>query len=194
MAGCFESVSHRAGLMTLIVLAAITAILVIPFQMHSRAANGLFRKSESHEQTLPNYDIRSDKAAIETLAGFRTRLNKNASQVADLRDTMVRGELLLKQRVPNLKIGYNSDLLIPEVIAPDVKLGKAFLTRPSRGKRSNALRAFLSQNSDLIGSSGSQIDDLRVAADYTNPDGNLSFVELHQEINGIPVFRGEIKA
>ncbi len=31
-------------------------------------------------------------------------------------------------------------------------------------------------------------------ADYTNPDGKLSFVELNQEINGIPVFRGEVKA
>jgi hypothetical protein len=28
---------------------------------------------------------------------------------------------------------------------------------------------------------------LTVAADYTNPDGNLSFAQLEQSINGIPV-------
>ncbi|MEP6788269.1 MAG: M36 family metallopeptidase, partial [Acidobacteriota bacterium] len=194
MAGRFESVSHRGFLLTLILVAACTAIFVLPFQKETRAAKGLFRKTESHEQNLPNYDIRSDKAAIEALAGFRTRLNKNAVQVADVRDTMVRGEQLLKQRVPNLKVEYNSDLRIPEVVAPDVKLGKKFLTRASRGKRSGILKTFLGQNSELIGANGAQIDDLKVAADYTNPDGNLSFVELHQEVNGIPVFRGEIKA
>jgi hypothetical protein len=40
----------------------------------------------------------------------------------------------------------------------------------------------------------SQISSLKVFSDYTNPDGNLSFVELNQEINGVPVFRGEVKA
>ena len=56
------------------------------------------------------------------------------------------------------------------------------------------MRIFLSENTDLVGATGAQIDDLKVVADYTNPDGNLSFVELDQEINGIPVFRGEVKA
>jgi hypothetical protein len=40
----------------------------------------------------------------------------------------------------------------------------------------------------------SQIDRLKVTADYTNPSGNMSFAQLEQTINDIPVFRGEIKA
>ena len=40
----------------------------------------------------------------------------------------------------------------------------------------------------------SQTNDLETAADYTNPDGNLSYAHLEQKIGGIPVFQGEIKA
>jgi subtilisin-like proprotein convertase family protein len=61
-------------------------------------------------------------------------------------------------------------------------------------KRSDILRNFIRQNNELVGMDTQQIDSLKTFADYTNPDGNLSFVELNQEINGIPVFRGEIKA
>src|SRR5580765_3083490 len=162
MAGSFESRSHRGVLLTLVLLAAITAIFALPFQMRSRAAKGFFKKTESHEKDLPNYDIRTDKTAIDTLAAFRTRLNKNASEVADVRDAMVRGERSLKQRMPTLKVEYNSDLRIPEVIAADIKLGKAFLTRPSRSKRSGILKTFLAQNSELVGAIGTQIDDLKI--------------------------------
>ena len=39
-----------------------------------------------------------------------------------------------------------------------------------------------------------QISELETTADYTNPNGVLSFVHLAQNIDGIPVFRGEVKA
>src|SRR5207249_5392640 len=94
-------------------------------------------------------------------------------------------------------IEYNNDLRIPEVIGPDVKQGRGFLsdaTSPSGTGHANALIDFLRQNSDLVGVDAAQVDALKVVADYTNPDGNLSFVELNQAINGIPVFRGEVKA
>ena len=113
MAGSFESESHRGVLLTLIILAAITAIFVLPFQMHSSAAKGLFQKTESHENGLPNYDIRLDKTAFEALGDVRARANKSASVVADLRDAMVRGEQTLKRSVPTLKVEYNGDLHIP---------------------------------------------------------------------------------
>ena len=50
------------------------------------------------------------------------------------------------------------------------------------------------ENDSLIGVSEAQADSLKVTADYTNPDGNLSFAQLEQSINGVPVFRGEVKA
>src|SRR5207244_8527491 len=80
---------------------------------------------------------------------------------------------------------------------PDRQLGRSFLTsasRPSGEKHSDVLKGFLKENTELVGTDSNQIDGLKIAADYTNPDGNLSFAELHQEINGVPVFRGEIKA
>jgi hypothetical protein len=46
----------------------------------------------------------------------------------------------------------------------------------------------------LIGVNDTQADSLKVIADYTNPDGNMSFAHLEQSINGVPVFRGEVKA
>jgi len=172
----------------------LTIVFVLPFQMRTEAAKGIVPGTENREATLPNYDIRTDKQARDKVVGFRSSLGKDASQVADIRDAMVRGETALRQRVPTLKIEYNLDIRIPEVIAPEVKFGRTFLTRPSSAKRSDILKTFLDENAELVGARSSQIDDLKVFADYTNPDGNLSFVELNQEINGIPVFRGEVKA
>ncbi len=193
----FKFERQRRILFCLFVLAAFTAVFVLPFQMRSNASKGFFQRTESREADLPNYDIRTDKTAFEKIAAFRTGLGKNASQIADARDGFVRGENTLKQHVPTLKIEYNSDIRVPEMIGPDVKQGRAFLTgatSPAKTSHANVLIDFLRQNTELVGANAAQIDALKVAADYTNPDGNLSFVELNQEINGIPVFRGEVKA
>ncbi|MFN0277332.1 MAG: M36 family metallopeptidase [Pyrinomonadaceae bacterium] len=193
----FKFESPRRILFSLFILAALTAVFVLPFQMRSDASQGLFQRTESHDANLPNYDIRSDKTAFEKIAAFRATLGKNASEIADAREGFVHGENALRQNVPTLKIEYNSDIRIPEVIGPDVKQGRAFLTgptTPARTSHANVLIDFLRQNRELIGADSGQIDALKIAADYTNPDGNLSFVELNQEINGIPVFRGEVKA
>ena len=68
------------------------------------------------------------------------------------------------------------------------------LTASSGEKRDKILRRFLSENSALFGLDESQIGELETTADYTNPNGVLSFVHLAQKIDGIPVFRGEVKA
>ncbi len=190
----FSAVSLPRTVFCLLILALITAIFVLPLPLRTEAAKSLLTRTESHEAGLPNYDIRTDKAAIDKLASFRTLVGKNAVEVADIRDQFVLGEANLRARVPTLKVEYNTDIRIPEVIGPDVKQGRAFLTSPSRAKRSDTLLDFLRQNAELIGLSEAQTDRLQVFADYTNPDGNLSFVELDQEINGLPVFRGEVKA
>ncbi len=189
--------SRRRILFCLFVLAVLTAVFALPFQMRSNAAKGMFQRTESHDADLPNYDIRADKAAIDKIVAFRTAQGKNASLVADARESFVRGENALRQHVPTLRIEYNSDIRIPEVIGPDVQQGRAFLTSrttPAGTSHADVLINFLKQNTELVGASAAQIEGLKVVADYTNPDGNLSYVELNQEINGIPVFRGEVKA
>jgi len=186
--------SRRNAVLCLFVLALIAAAFVVPFRERIAKAQGLMTPTKSHDAELPNYDIRTDKSAYEKVAAFRTNSGKSAVDVADIRDSFVQGEKNLRLSIPTLKVDYNDDIKIPEVIGPDVKQGRAFLTTPSPAKRSNILIDFLKQNANLIGATPGQIAGLKVFADYTNPDGNLSFVELDQEINGIPVFRGEVKA
>lgn len=189
--------SHRPVLLCLIALTAVAGSLMLPFEMRSGASAGLTRQTESHEDGLPNYDIRTDKSAIYKLAAFRAAQSKTASQVSDLRDAFVRGEAALKASIPTLKVEYNSDIRVPEVVTADVRLGRHFLSGVNGmagSKHADVLIDFLKQNGELVGLDNAKVDALKVFADYTNPDGNLSFVELDQEINGIPVFRGEVKA
>jgi hypothetical protein len=193
--------NRRGLLLSLFVLGLVAVLVILPYQFRSAAGGqkgsdkkGLVEKTVSHEDGLENYDIREDKKAIDKIAGFRQSLNRDAAQVADVRAQFVEGEKALKQRVPTLKVEYNSDIRTPEVVAPDVKQGRNFLTGASDLKRSEILRNFAKENASLIGATGVQLDGLKVTADYTNPDGNLSFAHLEQSIKGVPVFRGEIKA
>lgn len=158
------------------------------------SGDGLNPRTERDSSELPNYDIRIDKLSFEKRVEFRGRSGKAAPEIADLRDRFVEGENELRRRVPSLKIEYNDDLRIPEVIGPDVKHGRASLTSPSNMRRAEILRSFAKQNESLIGVPAADVDSLQTTAEYTNPDGNLSFAHLEQAINGIPVFRGEIKA
>jgi hypothetical protein len=52
----------------------------------------------------------------------------------------------------------------------------------------------MADNAALYGLKSSQVSQLRTTADYTNPAGNLSWVNLEQKINGIPVFQGQLTA
>ncbi|MBK7394018.1 MAG: hypothetical protein IPI64_12085 [Chloracidobacterium sp.] len=126
----FNFESGRGAFLALFVLAVITAIFALPFQLRTNAAKGLYQKTESHERGLENYDIRTDKAAFEKIASFRSTMGKDAVEVADARDAFVRGENELKKRVPTLNVEYNDDIRIPEIIAPDVQQGKAFFYTP----------------------------------------------------------------
>ncbi len=198
MIGKTKSETRRGIILTLVILGLITVLAILPYQFGTKAGSkGLVQKTVSEEDAYPNYDIREDKEAAESLVRYRQAAGKDASFAADARDAFVRGENALQKSVPTLKVEYNTDLRIPEVIGPDAMLRRAFLTAattPAGSKHSGVLINFLKQNTSLIGASTEQIDGMNVFADYTNPDGNLSFVELEQNINGIPVFRGGVKA
>ncbi|MDP9179822.1 MAG: hypothetical protein M3O61_19295, partial [Gemmatimonadota bacterium] len=172
----------------------MAALILVPSQFHSEAGHadgeGLFTRTVSHDRALPNYDIREHKGndVADYFAAARQSAGKDASAVATTRDDFVRGENDLRTRVPSLKIDYNTDIRIPEVIGPDVAMGRNFLTGPSAGSnRVSILRGFLKENNDLVGVTDDQTDSLNVLADYTNPDGKLSFTHLEQRINNVPV-------
>jgi len=177
-----------------LVVFGLIAVVVLPYQFRSEAGKVNFRQTKSHEEDLENYDIREDKTQREFLMNFRASSSRNAVQIADAKDRFVAGENTLQQKVPTLKIEYNNDIGTPEIITPDVKQGRAFLSAASTDERSDILRSFIKQNNNLLGVSDSQANQLELAADYTNPDGELSFSSLMQKIGGVPVFRGEVKA
>lgn len=193
--------SRNGTLLTFFALAFTAALLIAPAFFITEAqktgrkkAKVLNAGTSAHDNGIENYDIRVDKNAYKKIAGIRESRGRSAAMTADVRDRFVRGENALKQRIGNVKVEYSSDLGVPEVVAPDVARGRQFLSRASSGQRANILKGFLKENADLLGLDNVQIERLKVVADYTNPDGNLSFVELAQEFNGVPVFRGEIKA
>lgn len=196
----YKAETRRSLLLSLVVLGLFAVLAILPYQFRSEAnstkGKGLIQRTESHDEGLQNYDIREQKSeeVADALVRIREKAGKDASAVAASREDFVRGEEALKQRVPTLKVEYNNDIRIPEVIAPDVKQGRNFLTGATTGKRSEVLRDFIKDNNSLIGINETQADALKVTADYTNPDGNLSFAHLEQRINNIPVFRGEVKA
>jgi hypothetical protein len=198
-----KSEARRSLLLCLFVLGLVTAVILVPYHFATKAAagkgKGLTEKTVSHEDGFPNYDIREDKGADigDLLVGYRQAAGRDAVAVANVRDAFVSGENELRSRIPTLKVDYNTDLRIPEVIGPDATRERAFLTgatRPAGRKHADVLINFLKQNNSLVGATDAQVDALNVFADYTNPDGNLSWVELEQYIHGIPVFRGGAKA
>ncbi len=185
--------SLRITIFALVAFAVLTGIFLTRNGSTPISAARAPQKSNERPE-LPNYDIRDDKKAVETLSGYRSAVKKSAVEVADLRESMVTGERELKQRVPTVRVQYDTRLQAPEVISPDPGRGNATLTRSSARKRADTLKAFLDQNSTLIGTRRAHIARMRVTADYKNPDGNLGFVKLAQELNGVPVFRGEVRA
>src|SRR5690242_17306170 len=105
-------------LLCTIILGVIAAIVIVPYQFSSHASGkqvkkGLIPRTESHDEELPNYDIRADKSAFEKIAGFRQEQNRDAALVADVRGAFVAGEESLRARIPTLKVEYNEDIRTP---------------------------------------------------------------------------------
>lgn len=181
----------------LFVLVMTAMFVVAPILFPSQAVvdnSTAFSLSKKQTEGLPNYDIRIDENAVDTLVRFRGAAGKSAVTINAAQQKFEQAEAVLRQRVSSLVVEYNQDLRVPEVIAPDSRKENAFLTTPAAGKNSSILRSFVKSNNELVGLTDRQVDDLRLTAEYTNPDGKLSYAHFEQFINGVPVFRGEIKA
>ncbi|MEO8041383.1 MAG: M36 family metallopeptidase [Acidobacteriota bacterium] len=162
-------------------LVTLTVIAFLAFSYRSPyfatvEAGGL---SQNPERGLANYDIRSDPSVEATakVAGMRGAIRNDIR--TDLGGANSR-----------FKIDYNAVLDVAEVIAAN-QLG-APLT-PAAGKRSRAdiLLDFVRANDNVFRINSQK--QLHKTADYTNPDGNLSFVIFEQRIADIPVFGAELK-
>src|SRR4029079_18705290 len=192
-----QAEARRSLLLCLLVLGLVAAAVVLPYQFGSAAPQkGLFIRTSSEEPGLPNYDIRTTKSeeASNFIATARSSVGKDASFVSDSRNGFAEGESALKERLPMSKIEYNSESGNPEVIVANPNAPASLISSASGTKNAEKLRSFIRENNSLIGVNDDQAGQLKVTADYTNPDGILSYAHLEQFINDVPVFQAEIKA
>ena len=92
--------------------------------------------------------------------------------------------------IRNSRSEYNDALGVVETVAA-VDPAEP-LVRSARATRAQTLRNFISANENVFGIRS--LDQLKKTADYTNPDGNLSFVRFEQRVDDIPVFAAEVTA
>ena len=137
-----NSEARRGLFVSLFVIGSVMMLIFLPGRFGSdsvsasKAGDQPFSRGRSENSRLPKmYDIRQDKAGIDTIAGFRQRLGKSAAAVGDDRAAFARGENQLKKAHPNVKVEYNLDLQIPEVIAPDVSIDTAEFLSPPRSEQ-----------------------------------------------------------
>ncbi len=147
-------------------------------------------------QGLENYDIRRDKQpdGSGALAAYREKRSAitHLETLAAARQLLARGRSALLSRIPSLHVENNPFGTAPEIVA--VAGSIAALTEPSTESRETLFRRFVLENAALYGLTAAQARELQVVADYTNPTGNLSWVEYEQRINSIPVFQGYLRA
>jgi hypothetical protein len=189
--------SRFRALVVIFALLLLTSMAIAPAFLSTEAkprkGKGLNERTKSHDESLPNFDIRTDKFSYKLLASLRERTGKSASSVADFRDSFVEGEENLKRRVDRAEVVYGPHSRTPEVIGIDVTKGKQVLAAAA-GSRAETVKRFIGENSSLFGLRSDQATGLKVLADYKNPEGEMSFVRLEQRINGVKVFAGEVRA
>jgi extracellular elastinolytic metalloproteinase len=148
---------------------------------------------QTRNPEIENFDIR-DIESREAIAKYKHRIEKFSSdqkqKSAQLKQAMASarerkaGNLGLKASISRMT---NS----PEIVEAR---GIKSLTPLSLQSRETMLRGFISNNADLYGIPQQQVAKLRKIADYTNPNGKLSWLKMEQRWNGMRVFRGEMVA
>ena len=141
---------------------------------------------------LPNFDIREDKSGQEKLEVRRKKRDaKHKARTEEaLKSSSVAQERLAND-LPGMRLVMGESLKAPESVMSS--RGK-FLTKASKQPHEKIVRDFLGAHAGAYGLTKREVAQLKKTADYSNPAGNLSWVELRQEIDGLPVFQGEVRA
>ncbi len=156
-------------------------LLFVSFAVFSLSESSIRNVSSTErttEFTLENFDIRTDSGQPGN-----KRLSEHRQQTADS----------FLARYPDAKLEPHPALDTFEVISTAPGAGR-YLTSPSSTDRVAILRQFVADHRDVFGLADDGMSGLQVTADYSNPNGALSFVHLEQTIAAVPVFQGEIKA
>lgn len=162
------------------------------------------RKPSTRSPVLGNYDIRNRapvKDATSSTAGDPNGLHlevlkpqaptpAEVRRSEELKQSMANAQDVLAARLPGLKVDYNDTAGVPEIVGIN---GPGALANLTNNSNEATLRGFLNENAQMFGMTSEQATELTKVSDYANPSGNLSFVELQQEVNGIPVFQGYVR-
>ena len=134
----------------------------------------------------PNFDIRIVKD------GSREYLERvgPAPRAGELAAARIAGVARLQRDGKTIDVVADGPVGSIEVVS--ARPGTGFLTAPA-ANRVAAMREFMATYPEVYGLSAEQIDALELVADYTNPAGNMSWVEFEQRVNGLPVFQGLIR-
>ncbi len=179
-----------------IVAVLLASSLIWNFSMRaaSRSGQTALRRGAVASPAEENFDIR-DKTK-ETALQFKRRVEKFSSKQkeksASFRQAMEIAKVRKAGNGDGLEVAFCDLTNSPEII--EAGGGRRFLTPPSSQPRESIIRGFINDNADLFGMTPIQVARLRKTAEYTNPDGRLSWVKMEQRWNGIKVFRGEMMA
>jgi Fungalysin metallopeptidase (M36)/Bacterial Ig domain len=134
----------------------------------------------------PNFDIR---VVRDTSGDYRARVAV-APRAGELAAARIAGIAQLQRDGKTIDVIADGPLGSIEVMS--ARPGTGFLTAPA-ADRVAAMREFMATYPEVYGLSAEQIDALELVADYTNPAGNMSWVDFEQRVNGLPVFQGLIR-
>src|SRR5262249_14580280 len=142
-----------------------------------------------------NYDIREDETAVAEYSKIQTLRNSQPDLIAlrtRLSQSMRSARENLAREIPELYVRPGRGDSV-EIVGVQPGSNR-FLTPASARDHEVIARNFVRRNAALYGLTTAQATGLEKIVAYTNPAGNLSWVELRQEVNGIPVFQGELRA
>src|SRR5687768_13944517 len=157
------------GVLT-VVLLLITSMTDIPSKAGANAGG-------SQVTRLADYDIRSDRSQ----AGVAKLSARRGEPRPELMSELQTGS--------RYKIERSAVSGVAEIITT-VDGNENLSSLRSGSSRTAALRSFIKANPAIFGVR--EDAQLVESADYTNPDGNLSFVRFEQRIANVPVFGAEV--
>src|SRR5215510_5530440 len=180
-----------------VLLLASTLLWNYSMQAAGRASRGTKGRRVADNLPKENFDIRYITKDKDTALKFERRMEKFSSKEkeknANLKLAMRGAEGNKARGVSDLEVAFSNLTNSPGVIEAKDKGRKAMTPRSSLSRES-IVRGFMNQNPHLFGMSPQQVAGLRKSAEYTNPNGRLSWLRMEQRWNGLPVFQGEAVA
>jgi subtilisin-like proprotein convertase family protein len=179
-----------------VLLLASTLFWNFSMRAASRPGPGKKGQAAANNHANENFDIR-DRESKKAMLKFERRTEKLSSmrkeKSANLKLAMWGDKKRKAESVDGLEVTFNDLTNSPEIIEVRGR-GRKFLTPPTSQPRESVLRGFLNDNTDLFGMSPKHVARLRKTAEYTNPNGKLSWLRMEQRWNGMKVFQGEAVA